>query len=404
MAKFPFSRSQVSWLTTGLIVTVAIIASSAMTGVIVYRLLTSPKTAPKVANPIRENTLTQVAALGRLEPQGEVINVSASYFLEGAKVEQLLVKLGDKVEAGQVIALLDSRDRLQAAFKRAKTGVRIAQTRLDKIKAGAKAGAIQSQKATIKQLEAELTGQIATQEATIKRIKAELNNAQTECRRYQMLYRNGAISASERDNICLKEDTVNEQLAEAIANRDRTLATLIQQSSQAKATLDEIAEVRPVDIAIATAELEDAQAAVQQAQANLSLVSVRSPKAGQILKIHAFPGEIIGEKGIVELGQTEQMYAIAEVYETEIHHVRIGQKATVISTGFMSKLSGIVDEIGLQIGKKDVLGTDPAADADARVVEVKIRLDADASQKVKSLTNLQVNVTIDISSSLTNSY
>jgi hypothetical protein len=55
-----------------------------------------------------------------------------------------------------------------------------------------------------------------------------------------------------------------------------------------------------------------------------------------------------------------------------------------------------VTEIGLQIGKKDVLGTDPAADSDVRVVEVKISLDADSSQKVRTLTNLQVNVIIHL--------
>jgi HlyD family secretion protein len=56
-----------------------------------------------------------------------------------------------------------------------------------------------------------------------------------------------------------------------------------------------------------------------------------------------------------------------------------------------------VAEIGLQIGKKDVLGTDPVADADARVVEVKIRLDPSSSKQVADLTNLQVNVVIDTS-------
>jgi HlyD family secretion protein len=124
---------------------------------------------------------------------------------------------------------------------------------------------------------------------------------------------------------------------------------------------------------------------------------VRSPRAGQILKIHTWPGEIIGNQGIVELGRTDQMYAIAEVYETDIHKVRLGQKATITSAGFTGKLQGTVDEIGLQIGKKDVLGTDPVADVDARVVQVKIRLKPADSQRVTDLTNLKVKVVIDIS-------
>jgi HlyD family secretion protein len=53
-----------------------------------------------------------------------------------------------------------------------------------------------------------------------------------------------------------------------------------------------------------------------------------------------------------------------------------------------------VEDIGLKIAKKDVLGTDPVADADARVVEVKIRLDLSDSKKVASLTNLKVKLFI----------
>jgi ABC exporter DevB family membrane fusion protein len=152
-------------------------------------------------------------------------------------------------------------------------------------------------------------------------------------------------------------------------------------------------------VQLATAELETARAAVQRAQAELDLAYVRSPRDGQIFKIHTWPGEINSNEGIVQIGQTEQMYVTAEVYETDISKVRIGQPVTITSDGVTEDLQGTVDEIGLQIGTKDVLGTDPVADADARVVEVKIRLRPEDSQRVAGLTNLQVNVLIDASAS-----
>jgi HlyD family secretion protein len=160
--------------------------------------------------------------------------------------------------------------------------------------------------------------------------------------------------------------------------------------------LEKIVEVRPVDIAVARAELEEAKADAQQAQANLNIAYLRAPKEGQILKINTRPGEAISDKGIVALGKTDNMYAIAEVYETDISKIRIGQKATVTSFGFLGQLSGVVDEVGLQIGKKDVLNTDPTADVDSRVVEVKVRLDRDSSKQVSGLTNLQVNVVVHL--------
>ena len=113
---------------------------------------------------------------------------------------------------------------------------------------------------------------------------------------------------------------------------------------------------------------------MKQAQADLDLALVRSPRAGQILKVHTWAGEIVGDQGIVDLGQTDQMYVVAEVYESDVKVVHIGQLATLTSSAFDGEAQGTVDEIGLQVQKKGVLDTNPTADADARIVEVKIRL------------------------------
>ena len=384
------------WLTIVIVVLLTIAASSAITTLIIYNLLSSQTDTKKhlaIAS-VKTVNISAVSALGRLEPEGEVINISAPSLIQRGRVEKLFVKLGDRVKAGQVIAILDSHSTLQAALKQSQAQVKIAQARLEQIKAGAKVGAIQAQTATIERLAAELQGQITAQQATIQRIKAQLHNATVECDRYKKLHQDGAISTSSYDNMCLKQNTFQEQLTEAQANRKIILDSLIKQQREAKATLNKIAEVREVDVAVAMAQLVAAQAAVQQAQANFDLTYVRAPQNGQILKVHTLPGEVISEKGIVDLGQTEQMYAIAEIYETDISKVRLGQQATITSTGFIPKLSGTVAEIGLQIGKKDVLGTDPAADVDSRVVEVKIRLNPLDSQYVTGLTNLQVNVVI----------
>jgi HlyD family secretion protein len=57
-------------------------------------------------------------------------------------------------------------------------------------------------------------------------------------------------------------------------------------------------------------------------------------------------------------------------------------------------LGGTVRVVGLKIGKKDVLNTDPAADVDARVVEVKILLTPESSKKVAGLTYAKALVKI----------
>lgn len=377
-----------------------------------------------------------VAARGYLEPKGEVIKLSAPASIqgEGVRVAKLLVKQGDKVKTGQVVAILDNQERLQAALEQAKTEVNVAQAKLEQTQAGAKTGDINAQTAKYQQTRAELEGQLTiqratianlaaqlqgeknSQAATIKRIQAELRYAQTECDRYNSLYQKGVVSASQRDSTCLQNNTAQEQLAEAEsnlqriistrteqvkeaqANFNRALATLKKEVEEAKATLNATAEVRPVDVRVAESELKNAQAAVKKSQADLNLAYVRSPKNGQVLKIHTWAGEVISNDGIVELGQTEQMYAIAEVYETDITKVSLGQQATVTSGGLIEELKGNVDEVGLKVGVLNALGTDPVADADTRVVEVKIRLSPQDSRKVANLTNLEVNVMINTES------
>jgi HlyD family secretion protein len=95
---------------------------------------------------------------------------------------------------------------------------------------------------------------------------------------------------------------------------------------------------------------------------------------------------------VVELGRVDQMYAIAEVYETDIRNVKVGQKASVKSDALARDLTGTVTRIRPKVQKLDEIGTDPAARKDARIIEVEIRLDDSAA--AASLSLLQVEIEI----------
>jgi HlyD family secretion protein len=135
-----------------------------------------------------------------------------------------------------------------------------------------------------------------------------------------------------------------------------------------------------------------AKARLAGARAELALSEVRAPIAGRVLAVHAHNGERVGAEGLIELGRTDEMYAVAEVYETDISRVREGQPAVITSAALESSLTGRVERIGLMVAKMDVLGTDPVAKTDARIIEVDIRLDE--GQDVSKLTYLQVTVEI----------
>lgn len=199
----------------------------------------SPSSQPAAPETVIPEIKT-VTALGRLEPAGEIIEISVSSASEGNRIEELLVREGDEVSKGEVIAVLDGRDRATAALKQAQARVTVAQANLAKVQAGAQTGEIEAQQAAIARIEAERNNDIAAQQATVSRVEAELRNAQTEYDRYQQLYNKGAVSASQRDSKELTLATAQEQLAEAKANLNRIKSAKQQQIAEAKATLKQL--------------------------------------------------------------------------------------------------------------------------------------------------------------------
>ena len=338
-----------------------------------------------------------VTALGRLEPAGEIVEISVSSGASGNLIQELLIQEGDKVQQGDTIAILDSRDRALATLQQAQARVAVAEANLARVRAGAQTGEIQAQQAAISRITAERSNNIAAQQATISRIQAELNNAQLEDQRYQQLYQQGAVTASQRDSRQLTLAVAQEQLAEAKATLNRIETAQQQQLAEAKATLNRIAEVRPVDVNVAQAEVTEAQAQVAIAQADLNRSYIKAPQAGTVLKVLTKSGEIVSNnEGVARIGQIEQMYAVAEVYESDIPKVKIGQNASVTSSAISEALTGTVEQIGLEIQRQAVVNTDPSANIDAKVIEVRIKLDEASSAKVSGLTNLLVNVQIDL--------
>jgi len=380
-----------------MILVISVALTTGLASLYSFSLLRSHVETPPVKPIKTAPARVAITALGRIQPQGEVIKLSPPSSQNGVRVEKLLVSEGDEVESGQVVAWLEGYARSKAALQQAVDKVQIAQAKLEQVKAGAKTGDIDAQKATIAQLKSQLKGEVPAQQATIARLQAELTNAQTENNRYQQLYQQGASSASVADSKRLQMNTVQQQLTEAQASLDRTVNTIKDQINEAQAKLVSIREVRPVDVQEAEAEVKSAITAVKQAKADYNLTYLVSPISGKVLKVHTKTGEVSSSEGIIDLGKTSQMMVFAEVYQTDINKVHLGQKATITSTAFPEKIRGTVSEIGWQVDRQNILSVNPEADTDRRVIRVKIRIDNPAhSKQVAGLTNLQVDVAIQI--------
>ncbi|MBD2152108.1 ABC exporter membrane fusion protein [Pseudanabaena sp. FACHB-1277] len=328
-----------------------------------------------------------ISALGRLEPQGEVIKVASPSALGTSRIVKLMVKEGDQVKQGQVIAILDSYDRSVAALLQAQSQAQESATNLDRVRAGAKSGDIAAQEGNVQSAAANIN----SFKANAARIQAELEIAGRDYNRFLQVYKEGAISQTVLDSYRLRVETLQGQLLQA----QQQIQQAEFQLKQSQGLLSSVREVRPTDIQLAEAQLQTAIVNVKRAEVDLDLAQVRAPIDGQVIKINTKTGEVVSlENGVIDLGNTNQMYVVAEVYETDIGRVKVGQAAAIASEAFDGEITGKVESIGLRIAKNDVLGTDPAAKIDVRVIEVKIKLDD--SKKVSGLTNLQVRVKIDV--------
>lgn len=277
-----------------------------------------------------------VSALGRLEPKHGIIRIAAPstpQATSGAVLTQLLVDEGDDVAEGQLLAVTDTA---------------------------------------------------AVMEATVKEVEAELELSKRQAQSAHSLAEEACVRAgvarqeAHRRADLLKKGLAAQEVADAAqGDAEARAAACIAKRSEATA---------------AEANIAVAGARVARHQAQLARSYIRAPVAGRILDILTRPGELVKQAGILELGMVERMYAIAEVYETDVRRLRVGQKAQITSDALDSPLTGTVELIRLKIQKQDEIDTDPAARKDARIVEVEIPLDD--SGPAAALTNLQVEIVI----------
>jgi HlyD family secretion protein len=346
--------------------------------------------------------MTSVIALGRLEPEGDVIKLSAAN-AEQSRVDQVLVKEGEYVKANQVIAILQGVNRLEADLKDALAQVKLREAELIRVQQGdAKKSDLAVQQAVIARLKAQMSAQTKQRQAAIASAYANLREAQMSFKRRQILASQGAISRADAELAKRNLDTAQAALAERKAELEQTVYTLKAEISQERLRLKELQEIRPIDVEIAKTRVEQAKIAVEQKKAELENSRVRSPITGQILRINTRVGEQVNiSQGIVELARTNQMFAVAEVAEIDITKVTKGQRASISSNygGFNGKLQGTVEYIGLQIGRRTLQESSdsPITDQNARSVAVKIRIDPEDSAKVANLTNMLVQVQLDLS-------
>ncbi|MCC6006389.1 MAG: HlyD family efflux transporter periplasmic adaptor subunit [Rhodobacteraceae bacterium] len=303
----------------------------------------------------------EVVGLARLMPEGDLIRVAPPHGAGDARVAAVHVAVGDRVAAGALLATLDNLPTLDAARLAAEAQV-----------AQREAGVEQT-------LETVRIARLETQAALAE---AQIAAAATEARRAraEALAERGITSTAALDDLTALAAQAHQAVARARASLARW---------------DTDAGLHP-DVRVATRALEAALIDLDRARSDLSRTEVRAPLDGTILDIALRPGERPGSAGVATLGQTDRMVAQVEVFQTEIGRIRIGQPVTLAAAALDAPLTGAVARVGLLVGRQNMISDDTAANTDARVVEVIVRLDADSSARAANLSNLEALARIQV--------
>jgi HlyD family secretion protein len=295
-----------------------------------------------------------ISANGTVQP-AQSVNVSPK---SSGVLKQLLVKEGDRVETGQLLAQMDDSN-LQGQFLQAQAQVATAQANLDKLEAGNRPQEI-----------AQARSQLAVAEAS--RQQAELNFNQN-----QRLFTAGALSQREFD-------TSRTALATARAQ--------VEQAKQAL-SLQQVGN-RPEDIDAARAQVLNAQGQLKTVQTQINDTQIRAPFGGVITRKFADPGSFVTpttsssdassatSSSILALASTNQV--VAKVSETSISKLKVGQRVTIEADAFPGKtFPGTVVQIANQ----------STVDQNVTNFEVKASID-DRQNNLQSGMNVNVEFNV----------
>lgn len=276
---------------------------------------------------------------GVVEPDTEETNVASEV---PGRIAEVLVKEGDKVQAGAaLLALEDANER--AAVAVAEAELEAARVRSDKVQKGSR---VEDVRASIA-------------EARAAQTRASLSRGIYD--RTKRLAEGNAATPDELDRA--RRQAEADDFAATAANAKK--AAIVNGS-------------RAEDIAVAEADVRISEARLVEAQALLEQRQVRAPSAGEILQIKVRAGEYLqpgGEAPIV-IGDTRHLTVRIDVDERDFARVAVGAPVKVFAKAFGDKaFQGTVRDLGRRMGRKNQRTDDPTERNDTKILEVVVSLD-----------------------------
>jgi len=300
---------------------------------------------------------TEAPPTDRLRVSGNVEATEVHTAAEvGGRLVELRVDEGDRIEAGAVIARIDTEDTmLQIARTRADRATAVAQLRL--LEAGSRAEDIRQGRA-----------QVDAATADTAAIDAEVKSAQLDLDRFQALLTANAGSVKQRDDAQARLDS-------AIA-RQRAAQDRIRSARETLARLE--AGTRPEEIQTARARVTVADAQIAVLEKSIRDASVIAPISGIVTQKLVDAGEIIARgTPLVVITDLDHAWANLFVPEPMVPRVTLGQMATVLTDAGGQGLEGKVTFVSPR-AEFTPRNVQPAEERSKLVYRIKVSVDNSA--------------------------
>lgn len=300
-----------------------------------------------------------VTGLGIVEPADGEIDLA--FPLLGV-ISALHVKEGDTVKRGTIVAELTNQD-LKARLAQAEATLSIRSAEFERVYKGARPQEIASAEAELR-----------SQEASLRLLKIQAD-------RRSKLAKKGSVPQE-------AADTAESALTAGQESRDSAeLALSMLREGERTETIN-----------AAASAMELARHQMEEAAAILEKSYLKAPADGTVLRVFREAGEAVSVQPaipIVQLGDLTRLVVRAQIDESDIADLRVGQAARIAAPALGGhQITGTVTRISPRLGTKTVSDGSPTEKRDARVLDVIIALDPD----VKLPVSLRVDTFIDVGS------
>jgi len=308
---------------------------------------------------------------GAVSAEGHIVpkDTTNLFFLAPGSVSEVLVKEGQVVKQGDVLARLGDRQSFDAAVAAAQLELDTAQRQLDDLNKTSVLATAQSQVSLLTAQRALIQAQqnLANLDTTdhktkvdnaiqaVNKAKDDLKTAQDDFDKVSSMDVNNASRKTAQDKLTQAQRTCDQTV------RDRDLLTseldlansqiVLAQAAVADATRTRDARKDgpdPADLALANTRLANAKAQVAAAQAGLSHLALVAPYDGTITSVNLAAGDqVLPDQPVMVIADLSKLYIeTSDLTEKDVVSLRTGQKVTAVPDALPDlNMSGTVEAI-----------------------------------------------------------